>query len=96
MIIIAVVVCLLGVFLLFCAYLEDRVDSVLGKQRDANTRIIGLEVKDFSQDVRLDQHQLFLKHLRKDVHDLGSDVGWADDLTKTQALPETPDDDDTP
>jgi hypothetical protein len=93
MIITAVVVCLLVVFLLFCAYLENRVDTVLGKQRDVNTRIVGLEVKDFSQDVRLDQHQLFIKHLRKDVHDLGSDVGWADDQSKTTVLPETPDDD---
>jgi len=99
----AVVIGCLLAFTFLCLWLTGYVDRVVRWQRSQHDRISKLEVHErdqdnmlMSHDSRLDRQHGQLRMIRKDVQTLGKDVGWADDNTKTQALPtpkdEPPDD----
>jgi hypothetical protein len=88
-----IVLGVLSVFVILFKALEDKLVRVSKRQRDSETRIGGLEVKDYAQDVRLDHQQQAIKRLNKEVGELGKDVGWDDDRRKTNVIkPEDPDD----
>lgn len=86
MIVVAVVLCCLGLFILLCKHLEDVVHRVVKWQRKSHERISTLEVNDFAQDARLDNQQKHIKRLREDVKEMGKDIGWTDDDRKTQVM----------
>lgn len=108
MIIASVVVVCLVLFIILCKHLEDGIGRLFGKvsklikwTKHLDDRISSLEVKDTSQDMRLDQHdQRFgederaVRMLSKEVGELGQDIGWDDDCKKTQEL-KLPDPDDS-
>lgn len=75
--------CLAGIIFL-CAWLTGYVDKVVSWQRKQHDRISTLEVNDYRQDTKLDKHTAQLHMLKRDVKTLGKDVGWGDDLSKTQ------------
>jgi hypothetical protein len=74
---------------LFLRYLEHRVDEVDTTQRKSEERINTLEVHDYNQDARLDMHRKALIQVKKDVKDLGQDVGWDDSCRSTQVMDTT-------
>lgn len=95
---VAVVVSVLGgfliIFVLFLRRLEERVEELRSAQDDVQGRVIGLEVKEFTQDDRLEEHDSTLKthakfmvKTRRDVDELGHDIGWEDGKRKTQVMP---------
>ncbi len=88
---IAVVVGCLLAFLLLCWLMWDEISRVVRWQRKQHDRISKLEVHESEQDnllmahdSRLDRQHAQLKMVKSDVKELGKDVGWSDDLTKTQ------------
>lgn len=87
-----IVLCVLSVFVILFKTLEDKLVRVSKRQRDSETRIGGLEVKDYAQDVRLDHQQRAIKKLNKAVDELGKDVGWDDDRRRTNVIKKDPDD----
>lgn len=84
-------VALAGLLILY-KLLEGSVRRLLGWQKKAEERISSLEVDTFKQTARLDRHTSFMKRIRRDVNVLGHDVGWQDDLHKTQTIEKTPPD----
>ncbi len=87
-----IVLLVLTVFVLIFKALEDKMVKIGKRQRDSETRISGLEIKDFSQDVRLDAQQRHIIELKTDVNELGKDLGWVDDKRRTQVLKKNSDD----
>lgn len=87
-----VVLLVLAVFVLILKTLEDKMARIGRRQRDSETRISGLEIKDFAQDLRLDDQQVHIKELKQDVSELGKDLGWVDDKRRTQVLKKNSDD----
>lgn len=88
---------LAGLFLLF-KKLEGKIRSVTGWQKHTEERISTLESNDFQREGQLSRHTTFIKKMRRDLNTLGRDVGWSDDLHKTQTLekkPDKPDDNPT-
>lgn len=96
----ALVVAFLGIaactviVVLFLRRLDSKVDEVVQDQDDVEGRVIGLEVKEYSQDERLEYHQKMLNNharfmvkVRRDVDGLGRDVGWDDSRQATEELP---------
>lgn len=81
---IAVVLTCLALFIFLCLYLTGYVDRVVRWQRNQHERISVLEQHEMSQDSRLDRQHAVLKMVKKDIRELGKDVGWADDRAKTQ------------
>lgn len=86
-----VVVTCLCLFVFLCLYLTGYVDRVVRWQKSQHDRISKLEVHErdqdnmlMSHDSRLDRQHGQLQMIRKDVRELGKDVGWGDDMTKTQ------------
>ncbi len=93
MIVLAAVFCCLGLFIIFCKMLEERVNKVVGfqkkihdVQRQTHERISSLEVHEHAQDARLDRTQNVVRRLREDVNEMGKDIGWKDDDRKTQVM----------
>ena len=89
---IGVLVLLLVIWLLY-RRLEARIEEVLDTQDEAEGRLLGLEVKEYSQDERMDSlestlvaHAKFMVSTRRDVDNLGRDVGWDDSKRKTQVM----------
>lgn len=78
-------VCVL-LIMLFVRQLEDRVDSVDTKQKKDEERISVLEVRDDTQDARLDAHRRAIIQVKKDVKGLGKDIGWDDSNRATQVM----------
>ena len=83
---------LLVIWLLY-RRLEARIEEVLDTQDEAEGRLLGLEVKEYSQDERMDSlestlvaHAKFMVSTRRDVDNLGRDVGWDDSKRKTQVM----------
>lgn len=81
------------VFIFFCKRLEERVEALRDDQEDVEGRVIGLEVKEYSQDERLDSqestmqsHAKFIVKMRRDVDELGHDIGWDDNKRNTQVM----------
>lgn len=77
-------------FILFCRRLESRIADL---QDDLEGRVIGLEVKEYTQDERLDandktleSHAKFMVRTQRNVDELGRDVGWDDNKRKTQVM----------
>ncbi len=87
-----IVLLVLAVFVLILKTLEDKMVKIGKRQRDSDTRISGLEIKDFGQDLRLDAQQRHIKELKQDVDELGKDLGWTDDKRRTQVLKQNSDD----
>jgi len=89
----AVAVVFVSLALLFILFkkLEDRIRKLVGWHSHAEDRISSLEVKDYAQDYRLDNHRNHINTLRNDIDTLGRDVGWDDDKLTTIK----PDPDDT-
>lgn len=88
---IAVVVTSLGAFVLLCWLMWDEISRVVRWQRKQHDRISKLEVHEKDQDhllmahdSRLDRQHAQLRMVKSDLKELGKDVGWADDNTKTQ------------
>jgi len=98
MIAVAIVFVCLALLFVVIKKLDDRSRGQVGWNKHADDRISSLEVKDYAQDIRLDNHQKSLKTLKDDVKDLGADVGWDDEMRKTQVLRDStpPDDDSNP
>lgn len=96
MIVLAIVLCCLGLFVILCKQLEERVDKVVGYQRKTFDRISQIEVHEHKQDARLDRQQGLIQNLRTDVNEMGKDIGWKDDDRKTRVMkqksPTEPDD----
>lgn len=87
------VLCALVLVLILIRYLEHRVSRVAKRQQHAEERISGLEIKDYGQDFRMDEHNKKLEILDtrtvrtlRDVKELGRDIGWGDDKRETQVL----------
>lgn len=83
----------LVLFILFCRRLESRIEALKDDQEDVEGRVIGLEVKEYSQDERLEEHDSvignharFMVHMRREVDELGRDVGWDDNKRRTQVM----------
>jgi hypothetical protein len=74
-----IVLSVLLVFVLIFKTLEDKIHWLGKRQRHSESRIGGLEVKDYAQDLRLDEQQKAIKELSKDV-------GWEDDRRKTDVI----------
>jgi len=98
---IAVVVGCLIAFVILCWIMWDEIERVVRWQRKQHDRISKLEVHErdqdnmlMSHDSRLDRQHTSLRMIRGDLKELGKDVGWGDDRTKTKALP--PDDEPPP
>lgn len=77
-------------FILFCRRLESRIADL---QDDLEGRVIGLEVKEYKQDERLEGHDKtleahakFMVRTQRNVDELGRDVGWDDNQRKTQVM----------
>lgn len=73
--------------------LEQRVEALASDQEDVEGRILGLEVKEYSQDDKLAEHDStlathakFLVRTQREVDDLGHDIGWEDGKRKTQVM----------
>lgn len=81
----AVSVCIL-LIMSFFRHLEARVDKADVTQKHDSDRISSLEVKDYAQDARLDYHRKHLIQVKKDVKQLGKDVGWDDSGHSTQVM----------
>lgn len=98
MIVVAVILVTLAVCLALINKLKGSFGAMVKWLRHTEDRVSSLEVKDYAQDVRLDNHQKSLSKLKTDVKELGADVGWDDDLRKTQVIRDNtpPDDDNTP
>jgi hypothetical protein len=79
MIFAVIVLAVLGVFVIIFKLLEDKTERIIKRQRRSETRIEGLEVKDYAQDLRLD-------HQQRAIKELGKDVGWDDDRRKTGVI----------
>lgn len=87
----AAVFACLALFIFLCLYLTGYIDKVVAWQKKQHERISVLDERistledhEVSQDSRLDRQHAQLKMVKKDVRELGKDVGWGDDLTKTQ------------
>lgn len=80
-----IVLAVLSVFVIVFKLLEDKMVRLNKRQRHSETRIGGLEVKDYAQDLRLD-------HQQKAIKELAKDVGWNDDKRKTEVMKKGPDD----
>lgn len=90
--------CLLA-FMILCWVMWDEIERVVRWQRKQHDRISKLEVHEMTQDSKLDRQQAQLKMVKRDIEELGKDVGWDDNKTKTQSAktramfpPELPDD----
>lgn len=94
-----VVVCALGCMFILYRYHERRLDGLVRWTRHLHDRISGLEVKTYAQDVRLEDQRMIIKRLLREVRELGHDVGWFDDMHRTEVIrppPLPPTDDDNP
>ncbi len=89
-----IVLCVLGCFVIILRTLEGKVGSLSKRQRDSESRIGGLEVKDYAQDLRLDAQQRAIKGIKGDVRELGRDIGWGDEKRKTQVIKKFSDEDE--
>ena len=83
----------LVLFILFCWRLEARIREIQKAQDEGEGRLIGVEVKEYSQDTRLDaiesaveRHAKFMVRTKREVDDLARDVGWNDDRRQTQVM----------
>lgn len=83
----------LVLFILFCKRVEERVDELRDSQEDVEARVLGIEVKEYSQDERLeghdklfDTHARFMVKTKREVDELGRDVGWEDGKRQTQVM----------
>lgn len=72
--------------MLFIRHLENRVNDVDEKQQKDEERISTLEVNDYNQGIRLDAHRKALVQVKKDVRELGKDIGWNDSDRSTQVM----------
>lgn len=86
---------LCGLILLAILYrlLERRLSSAIRWLRHTDTRVTGIEIKDYGQDARMDAHDQKLEtHDRRfqrmsvEVKELGRDIGWGDDRAKTDVM----------
>jgi hypothetical protein len=89
-----IVLCVLSVFVIILKKLEDKTASLGKQQRDSESRIGGLEVKDYAQDLRLDAQQRAIKGIKGDVRELGKDIGWGDEKRRTQVIKKFSDEDE--
>jgi hypothetical protein len=90
----AVAVVFVSLALLFILFkkLEDRIRHLIGWQKHSQDRLSSLEVKDYAQDYRLDNHRDHIQALSDDIGALSRDIGWDDDKLKTQVIKTDPDD----
>lgn len=86
MIPLAIVFCCLGLFVLLCKQVEDKVNAVIDYQKTQHERITSIEQHELEQDGRLDRQGKALKHLRDDVSEMGKDIGWKDDDRRTRVM----------
>lgn len=89
MIFFAVVALCLGAFMVLCWLLWEDITRVVSSMRKHDDRISKLEVNDYNQDVRLDAHRKHLIKVKKDIRELGHDVGWDDSGRSTQVMEST-------
>ncbi len=85
-----IALCVLVLVLILYRLLEHRVSVLLRRSRYNDDRISSLEVKDYGQDNRMDGHDKTLdvhddrfRRLHNEVKELGRDVGWDDDMRRT-------------
>lgn len=104
MTILAVVIVCLALFLILCWSLEDTVNAVLARQRKHHERISTLEAHEFGQDALLDRHGKAITGISKavssqsqkittltgDVKEIEEDIGWEDDMRRTQLMKKDP------
>lgn len=86
---------LCGIVLLALLYrmLEQRVDAVIRWIRHTDDRVSSLEVKDYGQDFRMDDHDKKLdthdqrfQRVNVELKELGKDIGWSDNNRKTEVV----------
>lgn len=84
------------IVILFLRRVEQRVHALALEHEDVEGRILGLEVKEYTQDERLEGHDQsinnqarFIVKIKKEVDELGRDVGWDDNKRLTQVMPKT-------
>ena len=89
----AVVLTCLACFILLCWMMWDEISKVVRWQHKQHDRISKLEAHDgeqdkmlISHDSRLDRQHSQLKMVKKDIRELGKDVGWGDEKARTQLL----------
>lgn len=80
----AVVFTCLAAFLLLCWLMSDKIAQVVRWATKAHERISVLEDSDLAQNSRLDRQHAQIRMVKQDLRELGKDVGWGDDKTKTQ------------
>lgn len=73
-------------FVALCWLMWDDVAKVIKWLRKHEERISTLEVKDYNQDARLDYHLKHLIKAKRDIKQLGKDVGWDDSKHGTQVM----------
>ena len=93
MIVTAIILCCVGLFVILCRQLESRVDKIVDFSRQTHERISRIEDHEneqdqhlYAHDSRIDRTQKELKQLKKDVNEMGKDIGWSDDDRKTQVM----------
>lgn len=89
---VAVVFVSLALMFILLKSFECRIRRLIGREKHTQDRISSLEVKDYAQDYRLDNHRDHIQALRDDIGGLARDVGWDDDKLKTQVIKSDPDD----
>lgn len=82
----AVVAACLGAFLILCWQLWGSIEKLIRHLRGHDTRISSLEVKDYAQDARLDEHRKHIIKTKRDIKELAKDLGWEDDRRATQVI----------
>lgn len=95
----------LAVLFVLFKVLEEKILSVIRWQKKAEERISTVESRmlkvedlEFKHEAKHSRVVSFIKRLRRDVNAVLRDVGWSDDLHKTQTVekpkdPEQPNDD---
>ena len=73
-------------FVVLCWLMWDDMGRVIKWLRKHEERISELEVKDYNKTARLDYQLKHLIRAKKDIKQLGKDVGWDDSKHGTQVM----------
>jgi hypothetical protein len=95
----AIVLTVLAAIVTPCWIMWDEIRKVVASLRKHHDRISKLEVHEtkqdgmlISHDAEIDRQHAQLTMARRDIKELGKDVGWGDDDTKTLVSKKPPDD----
>jgi hypothetical protein len=86
MIVVAIIFATLALLFVVFGRLDKKFNRMIRREGHGDDRLSGLEIKDYSQDARLDNHQQHIKRLHSNVKELGADIGWDDSKRKTPTM----------